>query len=497
MLKSCGRVTTRSTRISLQKRFNSSVSSQYFPNEPVKPNIISSSIPGPHSVELNDELGRVFDNRASYFVTDYYNSIGNYISDADGNQLLDVYAQISSIALGYNNPQLIKAASSKEMINSLVNRPALACFPSTDYSSILNDGILAAAPPGLDKVWTALSGSCANETAFKAAFMYQAAKIRGSLDFSIEELQSVMKNEAPGSPDRVILSFEKGFHGRLFGSLSTTRSKAIHKLDIPAFNWPMAPFPELKYPLKDHIEENSQEEARCLEEFERIIKEDWKPHQIAAIIVEPVQSEGGDNHASSHFFQGLRDITIKHEILMIVDEVQTGVGASGKFWAHEHWNLTTPPDLVTFSKKFQAAGFYFNDPELQPNQPFRQFNTWCGDPSKAIIAKSIYQEISKHNLVEKTSETGDYLYSKLNKLFENYTNKIINLRGENYGTFIAWDCIDANTRNELLSNLRHKGVNIGGCGDIGVRLRPTLIFENKHADILVDVLEDVLKNGSH
>ncbi|KAK6465641.1 4-aminobutyrate aminotransferase [Scheffersomyces coipomensis] len=477
----------------LSTRFSSSVAAQYFPEEPISPQLVTSSIPGPKSQAYNDELGNVFDNRATYFVVDYVKSLGNYISDADGNKLLDVYCQIASIPLGYNNPALIEAAKSDDMLYALIDRPALACFPSTNYAQILQEGILAAAPPSMTKVWTALSGSDANETAYKAAFMYQHAHKRGSLDFTSEELSSVMNNEAPGASDMVILSFDRGFHGRLFGSLSTTRSKAIHKLDIPAFPWPKAPFPSLKYPLQDFIKENHDEEIGCLQEFERIIVEDYEPHKIAAIIVEPVQSEGGDNHASSFFFQGLRDITLKHDILMIVDEVQTGVAASGKFWAHEHWNLTTPPDMVTFSKKFQAAGFYFSNPELQPNQPYRQFNTWCGDPSKAIIARSIYQEITKHNLVEKTAQVGDYLYDGLKQIINKYPGKVLNLRGEKYGTFIAWDCYDAEVRNNILLECRKRGVNIGACGDVAIRLRPTLTFEAKHADILLQVLEDSFK----
>ncbi|ODV77103.1 4-aminobutyrate aminotransferase [Suhomyces tanzawaensis NRRL Y-17324] len=469
-----------------------STAAHYFPHEPKGPHLATDSIPGPKSQALNDELGQVFDNRATYFVSDYTNSVGNYISDADGNQLLDMYCQISSIPLGYSNPELLKAARSDEMANALINRPALACFPSTDYKQILQDGILAAAPPGHNKVWTALSGSDANETAFKAAFMYQAAIKRGSRDFSAEEMASAMENKAPGCSDGVILSFDKGFHGRLFGSLSTTRSKAIHKLDIPAFPWPKAPFPALKYPLSENVQANQAEEQRCLDAFESII-ESYPPHTVAAIIVEPVQAEGGDNHASAAFFQGIRDITLKHKVLMIVDEVQTGVGASGKFWAHEHWNLTTPPDMVTFSKKFQAAGFYFHDKNLQPNQPYRQFNTWCGDPSKAIIAKTIYQEVVKHGLVEKTAATGAYLYPQLQAVLDKHPDKVLNLRGENFGTFIAWDFVDAGARNKLLAEMRARGVNVGGCGDVSARLRPTLVFENSHADVFLGALEDSLK----
>ncbi|OWB71929.1 4-aminobutyrate transaminase activity protein [[Candida] boidinii] len=466
-----------------------SIAAKYFPNEPEKPVIKTETIPGPVTAKKLEELGQVFDNRAAYFITDYYNSIGNYIADADGNLYLDAYAQIASIALGYNNPEILKAAKSDQMAVALANRPALACFPSTDYQSILEEGILAAAPKGFTHVWTAMTGSDANETAYKAALMLQAQKRRGGAEksFSPEELTSVMDNQSPGASDMAILSFEKGFHGRLFGSLSTTRSKAIHKLDIPAFNWPKAPFPSLKYPLEKYAEENKAEELRCLEEFEKVVTE-W-PTKIAAIIVEPIQSEGGDNHATNIFFQGLRDITLKHDILMIVDEVQTGVGASGKMWCHEIYNITPAPDMVTFSKKFQAAGFYFRDAALQPNQPFRQFNTWCGDPSKAILARTIYQEIKANNLIENAKETGAYLYEKLSAVSSAYPEKLFNLRGQESGTFIAWDMPSAKVRDEFTRKCRSLGLNIGGCGDYSVRLRPTLTFEKKHAAILVDIVE--------
>ncbi|GMF02379.1 unnamed protein product [Ambrosiozyma monospora] len=306
------------------------ISEKYFPNEPTKP-FVHTAIPGPESKKQLAELAEVYDTKAAYFITDYYKSLGNYIADADGNLLLDSYCQISSIALGYNNPELLKVAKSDEMAVALANRPALACFPSTDYKQILKDGLLAVAPKGFKHVCTAHTGSDANEMAFKAALIYQASKKRGGKSFTQEELTSVMENQFPGTGDMVILSFNKGFHGRLFGSLSTTRSKAIHKLDIPAFDWPKAPFPALKYPLEEYEKENQAEEERCLAEFEKIVQS--YPKQIAAAIIEPVQSEGGDNHASPFFFQGIRKLTEKYGILMIIDEVQTGGGGSdAKCW---------------------------------------------------------------------------------------------------------------------------------------------------------------------
>ena len=266
------------------------------------------------------------------------------------------------------------AATSPEMASALINRPAMGQFPSHTWVDILQKGLLSRAPKGCDQVFTAMAGTDANELAFKAAFIYNRRMQRGeNADFTPEEFATCMDNQSPGSPELSILSFKKGFHGRLFGALSTTRSKPIHKVDIPAFDWPQTPFPMLKYPLEEHVQENRAEEDRCLAEFERIIKE-WK-NPIAACIVEPIQGEGGDNHASPYFFQGLRKITKEHNVLFIVDEVQTGVGATGRFWAHDHWNLDTPPDMVTFAKKAQTAGYYFGNPLLRPNKGYRQFNT--------------------------------------------------------------------------------------------------------------------------
>lgn len=143
-----------------------------------------------------------------------------------------------------------------------------------------------------------------------------------------------MKNATPGTPNLVALSFKSAFHGRLFGSLSLTRSKAIHKLDIPAFDWPAVSFPKIKYPLEDFEAENAESESRAIAEVEECIVE-WakKGKNVAALIVEPIQSEvcsteatisfaserlmvgiccdiqGGDNHASPNFFKALRTIT--------------------------------------------------------------------------------------------------------------------------------------------------------------------------------------------
>jgi 4-aminobutyrate aminotransferase/(S)-3-amino-2-methylpropionate transaminase len=462
----------------------------FYVGEPEGP-VLKTKLPGPESAKHIKELDTVFDTRSLNLMVDYTKSQGNYISDVDGNQFLDVFAQISSIPLGYNNPELAKAASTPEMVSAIINRPALGNFPSHDWAHILKSGILKVAPKGLDNVFTAMAGSDANETAYKAAFMYRRQQERGGrdVDFTAEEMESVMNNQSPGSAQLSILSFKTGFHGRLFGSLSTTRSKALHKLDIPAFDWPQATFPLLKYPLEEHVEENKKIEQASLDEVEHLIKTWHLPP--AAVVVEPIQSEGGDNHASPDFFRKLRALTRKHNILLIVDEVQTGVGATGKFWAHEHWDLQDPPDMMTFSKKAQTAGYYYGNPQLRPNKPYRQFNTWMGDPARAILFRAIIDEVQRHDLVNHTAKVGDYLYSQLESLASRYPEHFQNLRGKGQGTFLAFDSAK---RDEFLAKAKLHGINIGGSGATAVRLRPMLILQNKHVDILVDALDKVAKS---
>ncbi|KAK2068409.1 hypothetical protein P8C59_003048 [Phyllachora maydis] len=473
--------------VSLRQGFSTSptpASSFYENFEPPGPTV-KTEIPGPRSRRLIKDLDKVFDTRSLSILTDYQKSTGNYIADADGNMLLDVYAQIASIPLGYNNPVLRQAAKSEAMIDGIINRPALGTFPPHDWAEVLRSGLLKVAPKGLNQVFTAMAGSDANETAYKAAFMWRRQQERGGpdVDFTDEEAASAMDNQSPGAPQLSILSFKTAFHGRLFGTLSTTRSKPIHKLDIPAFDWPQATFPQLRYPLKEHAAANAAAEKASLDEVEHLLTTYRVPP--CAVVVEPIQAEGGDNHASPAFFRGLRDVTRKHGVLLIVDEVQTGVGATGRFWAHEHWNLATPPDMVTFSKKAQAAGFYYGDPALRPNKPYRQFNTWMGDPVRALLFRAIADEMKRLDLVRHTARVGEYLYAGLEDLDRRYPGEFANLRGKGMGTFIAFD---NPRRDDFLARVKKQGVNIGGSGESAVRLRPMLILEKQHVDILLEAL---------
>jgi len=304
-----------------------------------------------------------------------------------------------------------------------------------------------------------------------------------------------MSNLPPGSPDVAIMSFRGGFHGRSLGTLTTTRSKPIHKVDIPAFHWPVAPFPTIKYPYDQFGAENRAEEARCLEQTEALIKT-W-PSKVVGMIIEPIMGEGGDKAASNDYYRKLRGIALNHDIAFAVDEVQTGVGATGKFWAHEHWELEKaglpPPDAVSFAKKMQASGFYHNLPLRAPTE-YRNFNTWMGDPVRALQAKEILAEIKEKLLVQNVVEVGGYLRGELQKLAQKHgPTKMTNVRGK--GLFLAFDVENgaAGPRvGKFLSELRNSGVQATGSGLVSVRTRPMLIFGRKQADQLLERVDSVM-----
>jgi len=207
--------------------------------------------------------------------------------------------------------------------------------------------------------------------------------------------------------------------------------------------------------------------------------------KIVGMIVEPIQAEGGDNHASANFFRRLRQITRERNVSLIIDEVQTGGGATGKMWAHEHWNLDSPPDIVTFSKKLQAAGFFHNL-QFRPNLGYRNFNTWLGDPMRALQMKVIVQQIKKLHLLDNVTHTGAYLLQLLKNVQARYP-RMQNVRG--LGTFCAFDLPDTVSRDKLIKLSRNSGVQIGGSGVRSIRIRPMLTFGPTQALQLAETLE--------
>lgn len=461
------------------------------PGEPEHASV-KTAIPGPASEALRARHARYQDARTMHLYQDARRSLGNYLVDVDGNVILDLYGHIAALPLGYNHPELLAAWRGGRFDWAAGYRPALGVAPSPEWVEIVESTFMRHAPPGLTKVFTATTGAEAVENAIKAAMLRLAERRRGGAPASLEERQAAMQNRQALAQSFKIISFEGGFHGRSLGALSATRSKPIHKLDFSAFDWPCVPFPASRFPLDAHAAENAQAEAKALSQVEALLRA--HPEQVAAVLIEPIQGEGGDRHASPSFFQSLRALTLAHGAALIVDEVQTGGGATGRFWAHESWGLSTPPDLVTFSKKMQLGGFYMRE-DFFPKEPYRIFNTFLGDPLRAAQLEVICEVIRRDHLLENTAITGAFLVAGLEDLCQRYPGLLSQARGQ--GTFAAVDVVDAPSRDRLLAAWRQRGLEMGGSGDRSVRFRPALVFAPRHAAEALDRIEDALRALPH
>ena len=469
--------------------------------EPAGPKMLTA-FPGPRTTSLKNEMDARQECSAVQLFADYDASIGNYLVDADGNTFLDCFGQISSLPLGYSHPDLVAAMGSPAAARMLAARPALGMMPPADWPARLDTLVSRAAPRGLDHVVTMLCGSSANENAFKASMIAFETRRRGGAAPDAGAMASSMVNASPGCSQTTILAFEGAFHGRTFGALSATRSKPIHKLDVAAFDWPVAPFPRLRYPLDDaaNAAANAAEEARCLDAVGELMDAGAAAgRDVAAVIVEPVQAEGGDNSASPAFFRALRKLVAEKGASFIVDEVQTGGGATGggSLWAHEAWGLAPgdEPDFVTFSKKLQAGG-YFHKAAVRPDGGYRVFNTWMGEPIKLLALETILDVVERDELLDNVCATGDALRGGLDEIAAKHAGAIENVRGA--GTFLAFDATDGPAaRDALVGALRARGMWVGGCGDRAIRLRPALVFTPAHAALFLGALDEACAAVAH
>ncbi|CAH1776844.1 unnamed protein product, partial [Owenia fusiformis] len=391
--------------------------------------------------------------------------------------------QIASISLGYNHPALLEVLRNKENAEVFVNRPALGMFPPGDYPQRLRQALLSIAPQEMTQVYTMGCGSCGNEFAFKLIWAWYMSVKRHGNPPTVQELESCINNQAPGSPPLSVLSFKGSMHGRTMAAMNCTHSRWQVKLDNPGLDWPIAKWPELKYPLEEFVAENQAEEEACLATVEELIADHTKSgRNVAAILVEPVQAEGGDHHASPAFFRGLQQITEKYGMAFMVDEVQTGLGATGKLWCHEHWDLPTPPDVVSFGKKMGLGGFFYKD-KLRIKEAGRIFNTWVGDPAKVLLLETVVKVIQEQNLIEHCRNTGEVLQEGIKDLEKRFPGQICNARG--LATFAAADMKDTETRDGTIRELRNRGIQIGHCGPTSLRFRPSLIAQPKHIHIFL------------
>tara|TARA_B100000965_G_scaffold144436_1_gene120330 strand:- start:657 stop:1967 length:1311 start_codon:yes stop_codon:yes gene_type:complete len=412
-------------------------------------------------------------------IIDLEKSHGSWLLDkVNGNEYLDLFSMFASLSVGYNHPYVLE--QSERLRIAAINKPTNSDVYSQEMAEFMQTFKRIAQPDYLPHSFFIEGGGLAVENALKVAFDWKRRK-----------------NLAKGSSAKgeKVIHFKQCFHGRTGYTMSLTDSPDKRKtMYFPKFDWPRVTNPKIIFPLENHLDQVIASEEQSLKEIKDAITAN--PDNIASIILEPIQGEGGDNHFRLEFMNALREIADENDIMLIHDEVQTGVGVTGKMWAHQHFGSSAKPDIISFGKKTQVCGIAVSDRvnEVEGNvfQESSRINSTWGGSLVDMVRLTIYLElIEKENLVEKAAETGTYLLKNLHNLQDEFPNLVSNARGQ--GLYCAFDLPSSEQRDKLADLLIEEGSILLGSGNYSIRFRPHLNVTKSDIDFGMDCFKRALK----
>ncbi|MDB5007239.1 MAG: L-lysine 6-transaminase [Mucilaginibacter sp.] len=414
---------------------------------------------------------------------DLEKSKGVYIYDSKHNRtLLDFFTCFASVPLGYNHPKMVNdEAFKKNLMLAALTNPSNSDIYTTQYAQFLDTFDRIGIPEYLPHAFFISGGSLAIENALKAAMDWK-----------------VQKNFAKGYTKEIgfkIIHFEHAFHGRSGYTLSLTNTLPVKTKWYAKFDWPRVSIPQINFPYTDSNHEDLlKREALSIAQIKKAFEEN--KDDVCALIIEPVQSEGGDNHVRKEFLEQLRILADENETLLIYDEVQTGVGLTGKFWCHQHFGELARPDILAFGKKMQVCGILAGRKldEVENNVfsvSSRINSTWGGSLVDMVRSAKIMEIIQEDDLCNNAAQMGEYLQDQLAAISK--THPIIsNIRGR--GLLTAFDFPSKATRDKFIKLGMLQNVMFLGCGERSIRFRPALIIDKKHIDEGLTILENIAAN---
>ena len=411
---------------------------------------------------------------------DYEKSHGSYIVDQlTGKEYLDMFSMFASASIGYNHPYVMERAN--WLGKMAIYKPTLSDVYLQEYADFMEVFSRVAIPKELPYCFFIEGGALAVENALKTAFDW---KTRKNWQKDIDKEGSIA------------IHFKQSFHGRSGYTLSLTNTSDPRKYQyFPKFDWPRITNPKLNFPItEENLEETIKHEQMALLHIQEAILAN--PDQVACIIIEPIQAEGGDNHFRNEFFTELRKICDENEILLILDEVQTGIGMTGKMWAFQHLDII--PDVITFGKKTQVCGILANKEKLDEvehhvfKESSRINSTFGGNFIDILRFQLVLEVIEKENLVENSKVVGEFLLDGLKQLEQKFPDHISAARGK--GLMCAFDLKDGESREWLRSRLYDEGIIILTCGDQSLRFRPHLNVKKEEIQIILDKINSILEN---
>ncbi len=401
---------------------------------------------------------------------------GIRIEDVDGNQFLDFAAGIGVCSTGHCHPEVVKAI--QEQAAELIHMSGTDFY----YEAMIQlaERLSKIAPmPGPHKFYYGNSGAEAVECALKLA-RYHTGR-------------------------QNIIAFYGAFHGRTMGALSLTASKAQQRRRFG----PLVPgVTHVRYPYAYRgCSGGPQEEeafalgcARFIEE--KLFKTTMPPEEVAAIFVEPIQGEGGYVVAPTIFMQELRKICDRHGILLVADEVQSGVGRSGKWWAIEHSGVE--PDIVCIAKGIASGmplSICMTRAHIMDWKPGSHASTFGGNPVSIAAAMATLDVLEREG-VANTVKVGNAMMQRLKEWPKRHPI-VGEVRGR--GLMIGIEIVKDQDTREVATEWRNqietlafdRGLLILGCGETSIRLAPPLIVSQEEADIALDILEESIAQIEH
>lgn len=413
-------------------------------------------------------------------VLDLQRSRGSYLHDAKtGRDYLDFYSFFASQPIGLNHPRMGEPEFQERLLLAATTKVTNPDICTAFYADLVATMSRVVGLPGFDHYFFIDGGTLAVENALKAAFDWK-----------------VRKNVAAGRGEigHSVIHFRQAFHGRSGYTLSLTNTSDPRKTQyFPKFDWPRVDNPKLDFTLDPaaRIADVEKRERGAVLQIERALAQ--HPHEIAALIIEPIQGEGGDNHFRGEFFHKLRELADRHDFLLIFDEVQCGVGLTGRMWCCQHFDVL--PDILCFGKKMQICGIMANRRVDEVDSVFkissRINSTFGGNLADMVRAVQYLNIIEDEKLVERAADSGRYLQEQLVELARRHSALISAPRGR--GLMCAFDLPTPQIRDAVKKACWEQGMIVLASGERSIRFRPVLDVERPVLDEGVRILDEVAR----
>jgi L-lysine 6-transaminase len=414
-------------------------------------------------------------------VLDLEASHGPWLKDSvSGEEFLDAFTCFASWPIGYNHAGLLEPEFRKEIELVARHKPSSSDLYTTHQAAFVEAFATHVTPEGFPHHFFISGGTLAVENALKTAFDWKARRV------GVEQTDD--------GNQLVVLHFREAFHGRSGYTMSLTNTDPTKVSLFPKFKWPRVHNPKIVFDDAGGIANDvAVEEQRACEEIEAAFREyGWR---IAAILIEPMQGEGGDNHFRPEFMARLRAYAHEQDCLLIFDEVQTGFFGSGKAWMWQHHGVQ--PDVVAFGKKTQVCGIYAGTRiDEVPGNVFqtgsRINSTWGGNLVDMVRCRKLIDLIRSEKLVDNLKLRGAELLAGLRALAKGRED-IGNVRG--MGSLVAFDLEDGAARDRMRQQLYDRRVLVLPCGPRSIRFRLPFVLKKEEVDFALERVSDCLTAG--